>query len=413
MLRPLLAQLITSKMLRRTRERIHDLGGALSAHGTRLECFLGIDDPHSFLLAALMARHFAEQPVRLHLVRSCATAFDPDPKRRRHWALRDAHDIASYYSVEFPKLENTPSADQFQRFGGVLAALISSKDPWPVIAEAGHAFWHGDHLRLAALARKFGCADMDRVNQWLDDGTARLHALGHYQPAMIYYRGVWYWGVDRLWHLQKRLTGVAPPIPWPRQVADPAISSAPVIDLFFSARSPYSYLALRRLTHLHRRGLIKVNPRPVLPMVMRGLAVPARKRFYIIGDAAREAERYGIRFGRIADPLGKPLERAYALVDYARGEGRLLQYLDRLMRAVWSEGMDVGSDRRLCKIVEESGLQWTRARRLIQGSEWRQWAEENRQAMYALGLWGVPSMHDGRRAVWGQDRLFLLGVGDR
>ena len=29
--------------------------------------------------------------------------------------------------------------------------------------------------------------------------------LGHYSGAMFYYEGEWYWGVDRLYHLEARL----------------------------------------------------------------------------------------------------------------------------------------------------------------------------------------------------------------
>jgi 2-hydroxychromene-2-carboxylate isomerase len=35
-------------------------------------------------------------------------------------------------------------------------------------------------------------------------------------------------------------------------------------------------------------------------------------------------------------------------------------------------------------------------------------AEANRSAMFALGLWGVPSFHVGNTAVWGQDRLWAV-----
>ena len=39
---------------------------------------------------------------------------------------------------------------------------------------------------------------------------------------------------------------------------------------------------------------------------------------------------------------------------------------------------------------------------------WRQIAEQNRQEMFALGLWGVPSFKVGDTAVWGQDRLWAV-----
>ena len=39
---------------------------------------------------------------------------------------------------------------------------------------------------------------------------------------------------------------------------------------------------------------------------------------------------------------------------------------------------------------------------------WRDTAERNREALFGLGLWGVPSFAVGDTAVWGQDRLWLI-----
>ena len=39
----------------------------------------------------------------------------------------------------------------------------------------------------------------------LDSGSARLAQLNHYSGAMLFYGGEWYWGVDRLFHLEQRL----------------------------------------------------------------------------------------------------------------------------------------------------------------------------------------------------------------
>jgi 2-hydroxychromene-2-carboxylate isomerase len=35
-------------------------------------------------------------------------------------------------------------------------------------------------------------------------------------------------------------------------------------------------------------------------------------------------------------------------------------------------------------------------------------AEEHRDALFAAGLWGVPSFRYGGFTTWGQDRLWML-----
>jgi 2-hydroxychromene-2-carboxylate isomerase len=143
-------------------------------------------------------------------------------------------------------------------------------------------------------------------------------------------------------------------------------------------------------------------------MVMRGLPVPREKRIYISLDAAREAHVRGTPFGRLNDPVGRPVERGLALMPLAERQGKGQAYVLSFMHGVWAEGIDAGSDRGLRRIVERSGLSWAEARKALEDQSWRVTAEVHRQAMLNLGLWGVPSFHVRDTAVWGQDRLWAL-----
>lgn len=49
------------------------------------------------------------------------------------------------------------------------------------------------------------------------------------------------------------------------------------IEFFFSLRSPYSAICCAKLFHWAKDNGVQVNLRYVLPMVMRGLPVPAEK----------------------------------------------------------------------------------------------------------------------------------------
>jgi 2-hydroxychromene-2-carboxylate isomerase len=177
-------------------------------------------------------------------------------------------------------------------------------------------------------------------------------------------------------------------------------------------RSPYSYLALPRVLSLSDRMPIELALRPVLPMVMRGLPVPSVKRMYILKDAAREARRLAIPFGRVSDPLGAPIERLYALFPWARSRGRERDLLWSFGRAAWAEGIDTGADAGMRKVVERAGLTWADAEPHLREEGWRDEIEANRRALVAHDLWGVPSfaLFDGDEVftTWGQDRIGLL-----
>jgi 2-hydroxychromene-2-carboxylate isomerase len=164
-----------------------------------------------------------------------------------------------------------------------------------------------------------------------------------------------------------------------------------------------------RVVELARCYEAQLRIRFVLPMVMRGLPVPREKRLYILRDTKREAERLGMPFGRIADPVGVPTERGLAVLHHAMAADKGPEFLWSFLRGVWAEGIDAGSDPGLRTIAARSGLDATAVSAALDDQSWREVANRNREEMLALGLWGVPSFRvDDRPARWGQDRLWAV-----
>lgn len=257
----------------------------------------------------------------------------------------------------------------------------------------------------------------------VDAGTRRRSRLGHYLGATLHYAGEWTWGVDRLDHLSRRLDalGAARPgaAPAPRRpeagpVPADADARGVVLEFFPSLRSPYTYLVMPRVFDLARRTRAELVLRPVLPMVMRGVPAPPAKGIYIMFDAKREAERLGMPFGRVVDPIGRPVERGLSLFPWARERGRAAELLWEFVRGAFADGIDTSGERGLRRVVERAGLPWDEARERIGGDAWRDEIEANRQALYGEGLWGVPGFRvrgaDAGPAysTWGQDRLFRV-----
>jgi 2-hydroxychromene-2-carboxylate isomerase len=249
---------------------------------------------------------------------------------------------------------------------------------------------------------------------------------GHYLSGVIYYEGEWYWGIDRLHHLEDRLNalGLSKKAQMPSEAERSPLFFTPQyqslghvpegtsIDFFFSLRSPYSAISCAKLFAWAKDNGVQVNLRYVLPMVMRGLPVPAEKRKYISLDAAREAFVQNVPFGRLNDPVGKPTERGLALIPFAQMHELAEDYVMSFMQGVWSEGLDAGTDAHLQIIVERCGLRWQAAKDILKSqsneNHWRAEAEQNRQALSGLGLWGVPSFKFDDTAVWGQDRFWVI-----
>jgi 2-hydroxychromene-2-carboxylate isomerase len=110
--------------------------------------------------------------------------------------------------------------------------------------------------------------------------------------------------------------------------------------------------------------------------------------------------------------VGKPTERGLALIPFAQMHQREQAYVESFMHGVWAEGLDAGTDAHLKLIVERAGLNWEAAKDILKSetndAHWRAVAEQNRQALLALGLWGVPSFRFEDTAVWGQDRFWVI-----
>lgn len=242
---------------------------------------------------------------------------------------------------------------------------------------------------------------------------ARRAALGYYLGGALYYGGEWYWGLDRLHYLEDRLADLKlgqadAPIYAPPTEPSGSGETGAELHWYLSFRSPYTGIVCERVKALADAYGAELKLRFVLPMVMRDLPVPKNKSQYIIKDTAREAHRLGVPFGRACDPVGKPVERGYALLPWATEQGRGYTFVQSFLSHVWSQGVDAGTDKGMRKIVESAGLDWASAKPLLGHEDWRAIAEANRTEMMTYGIWGVPSFRVNDTITWGQDRLWVI-----
>jgi len=376
-----------------------------------VEYFHQADDPYSHLAAQVLPE-FTERfdiALKIHLVGPPPDWAAPERDRLEAYSRTDAETLARKAGLAFHDPGKQPDASQKHAAKTALAAAIADGTFVERATRIGNAFWSGS-LTPSANTKS---ASLTAA------GDARRAVRGHYLGATFHYGGEWYWGIDRLHYLESRLTelGVrkapgdtllfAPP-PVPSTGVAPASASGKALHYYLSFRSPYTYIAAQRAKALADACGADLKLRFVLPMVMRGLPVPRMKSRYIAFDTAREARRLGIPFGRIADPVGRPVERGYSLLPWARAQGRGFEFCQAFLAGVWSRGVDAGSDRGMKQIVEAAGLDWQAARDIIDNDDWRAEAEANRAEMMDLGIWGVPSFRVGDVATWGQDRLWRI-----
>jgi 2-hydroxychromene-2-carboxylate isomerase len=195
------------------------------------------------------------------------------------------------------------------------------------------------------------------------------------------------------------------------------------VDLFFSFRSPYSYLALPRTLRL-----VTVNLRPVYPLAVRvpGFFKRTNPQFlrYVALDSSRVAQHQNIpyRFPR-PDPIVQDMKtlevaetqpyihRLTRLGAASQMEGRSLLFVDAISRVLWDgtvEGWNEGDH--LARAADAAGFDLSAMDAAISADpdRYELVIAGNEKDHAASGHWGVPTFVFENEPFFGQDRIDLL-----
>jgi 2-hydroxychromene-2-carboxylate isomerase len=198
-------------------------------------------------------------------------------------------------------------------------------------------------------------------------------------------------------------------------------------DLYWSFRSPYSYLGAKRYRAICDEWDVEINVRPVYPIAIRNPEFFARVNPlwipYLIRDCARIAEYLGLPFGFPSpDPVVQDIETRkisaeqpyiYWLsrlgVEAAR-RGKGLPFIDEVSMLIWGDAV-VGwhEGDHLAKATARAGLELNEMQAAIEGNEEDLDAEifSNQKLLEAAGHWGVPCLVFQGEPFFGQDRIDL------
>ena len=416
-LMPYAARAISSPLTRTLRRSLRARRARREGLERQVDVYLNPRDPHGYVLLQVLPS-LAERfglTYRFFTVEALQDDMFPERDLWQSWAVADARELARLYRLDFPDGNPELTEDAIHAAACRMTEAEQGSNVMEEALAALRGLWHGDPPLPTPSTE-----ESREARAAIARNEQHLHDAGHYLGAMLHYEGEWFWGLDRLDHLERRLIakGYArhanESARFVRTWADlcrkpkPASPVTTPLEIFFSMRSPYSYLGLERAKQLADYFECPLHIRPVLPMLMRGQAVPPAKKWYIFRDTKREAEKLGIPYGFVADPLGAGVERCYALFPYAREQGLEVTWMMTFARAVNARGIRSETDRGLRRIVEEAGLDWTQARHWLENEGWREEVEANRLELYRIGLWGVPGFRFGDVTAWGQDRLWLI-----
>ena len=199
------------------------------------------------------------------------------------------------------------------------------------------------------------------------------------------------------------------------------------IDLFWSFRSPYSYLATPRLVEMARDYDLSIRARPVYPLAVRSgeffdqvnpMWIP-----YLMRDTYRISQMLGQPYRwprpdpvkvdpntRHATPDQPYIHRLTRLGCAAEEAGHGLAFLHEVSSVIWSGTENWHEGDHLAKAAARAGLDLAAldARITADADKYEAIIQANQAAHREAGHWGVPTMVFEDEPFFGQDRLDVL-----
>jgi 2-hydroxychromene-2-carboxylate isomerase len=200
------------------------------------------------------------------------------------------------------------------------------------------------------------------------------------------------------------------------------------IDVYWSFRSPYSYLATPDMLSLSTEFAVTVNLRVVLPIAVRDaslLFTPAQRNkvMYILRDWERRAEMLGLphrypspdpvlqdyKTGTV--PEDQPfIYRLSCLGVEAQRRGRGPEFAAEVARVIFGGTENWHEGDHLAQATQRAALDLDEMDTAISAPDasHREELEDNQRALGEVGHWGVPTAVLRGEPFFGQDRMDTL-----
>jgi 2-hydroxychromene-2-carboxylate isomerase len=200
-----------------------------------------------------------------------------------------------------------------------------------------------------------------------------------------------------------------------------------LVDVFWSFRSPYSYLATPRLVELQRDYDVEISVRPVYPIALRipGFFKKVNPLWppYLMRDCGRIAEMHGVPFAWPSpDPVVQDLatmevateqpyiHRLTRLGVAAQRRGRGLDFIPEVGQLTFGGVKGWHEGDHLALAAERAGLDLAELDAAVGAdpADFEAEIERNEAGQKAAGHWGVPLMVFRGGPFFGQDRIDVL-----
>lgn len=195
-------------------------------------------------------------------------------------------------------------------------------------------------------------------------------------------------------------------------------------DLFWSFRSPYSYLGIKRYLQLTKTHNLNIRMRPVMPIAIRNpeffQKIDKNWISYLLRDCQRLAQFNELPFTFPSpDPVNMDMQTreishdqpfihwitrlGIGAVDADKG----LEFADEISSMVWGGTKNWNTDENMNTACKRAGLSFDRLNTAVSGNEAKLdlVISENQASLEKAGHWGVPTLVFENEPFFGQDRI--------
>jgi 2-hydroxychromene-2-carboxylate isomerase len=176
------------------------------------------------------------------------------------------------------------------------------------------------------------------------------------------------------------------------------------VEVFFNYRSPYCYLASKRMWTLEDDDGARFVWRPLGSWDGRSPPDRVKQKLHVVRqDVARWARRLGIPFEPPPPATDGTRAAAGSLLAFERGLIR--PYTIAVLHAEWGEGKDIGEPAVLLEAAAGVGLDRGELAEALEDPARREVLAANGAEAAQRGVFGVPTFAVGSELFWGQDRI--------
>ena len=197
------------------------------------------------------------------------------------------------------------------------------------------------------------------------------------------------------------------------------------IDVYFSFRSPYSYLATPDMLQLKKDYVVEVNLRPVFPIAVRAPEFfnpdNVKRAKYIGMDWVRRAQFLGMpNRWPDPDPIAQNMETYEIAAEQpliheltklgieAQRQGKGVEFAKYVSHLIFGGTKDWHISDHLELATEEAGLNLGEMRTALEDGDHLQEIKRNQEDLQAANHWGVPTYVFESEPFFGQDRIDTL-----